>query len=249
MGVLRNIFVQTYNPGRGFVLILSLLSCAFVATGQQKDAVSKPSEIKTSPAVSNPVASQSSAATNPADDYKKSLNELRVLYDNDVQKLEKINNQLKELYKDGIIARVEMEASDRALAEARAKSEAIQKQIIAANKPLILDGPADSIELAGSDQPWSTGNAKVDGLIKYYGNKYSVDAYLIYCLMAQESSFSANAISPKGAQGLMQLMPATAARYGVTNPYDVSQSIMGGTRYLKDLLQMFNGRVDLALAA
>src|ERR1043166_2838381 len=50
------------------------------------------------------------------------------------------------------------------------------------------------------------------------------------------------------SQGLMQLMPGNAARYGVTNPYAMPQSIIGATRYLKDLLQMFHGRIDLALA-
>jgi soluble lytic murein transglycosylase-like protein len=95
---------------------------------------------------------------------------------------------------------------------------------------------------------WSTGNGRVDNLIRQYSAQYGVDPYLIYCLMSQESSFTAGATSSKGAQGLMQLMPGTAARYGVNNPYDVGQNIKGGTRYLKDLLQMFNGRVDLALA-
>src|SRR5437870_13729917 len=66
--------------------------------------------------------------------------------------------------------------------------------------------------------------------------------------MSQKSKLSNSPTSPKAAQGLMQLMPGTAARYGVTNPYDMAQSILGGTRYLKDLLKMFNGRVDLALA-
>src|SRR2546423_889653 len=99
-----------------------------------------------------------------------------------------------------------------------------------------------------ANQVWSTGNGRVDGLIRYYGNQYGVDPYLIYCLMSQESKFTSSATSPKGARGLMQLMPGTAARYGVTNPYDVGQNIKGGTRYLKDLLTMFNGRVALALA-
>jgi soluble lytic murein transglycosylase-like protein len=103
-------------------------------------------------------------------------------------------------------------------------------------------------DMIASDRQWSTGNSKIDGLIRYYGTQHGVDPYLIYCLMSQESGFTAGATSNKGAQGLMQLMPGTAARYGVTNPYDVAQNIKGGTRYLKDLLKMFNGRVDLALA-
>ena len=113
--------------------------------------------------------------------------------------------------------------------------------------PLVVSGAEFTLGNS-SNLAWSTGNSRVDGLIKLYGGQYGVDPYLIYCLMSQESSFMSGAVSAKGAQGLMQLMPDTAARYGVTNPYDVAQNIKGGTRYLKDLLKMFNGRVDLALA-
>jgi soluble lytic murein transglycosylase-like protein len=181
-----------------------------------------------------------------ANDYKNSLNSLSTLYQNEVDRLEKQNAQSKELYAQGLISRVELDASDKALADARVKVEDVAKQMAAANQPPIAANVAAN--LAASDHAWTTGSAKIDGLIRYYGNQYSVDPYLIYCLMSQESKFAASATSPKGAQGLMQLMPATAARYGVTNPYDVAQSIMGGTRYLKDLLKMFNGRIDLALA-
>jgi soluble lytic murein transglycosylase-like protein len=191
------------------------------------------------------VSKSNGDTANPANDYKSSLNALSTLYQNEVQRLEKQNNQSKELYNEGLISRVELERSDKALADARAKVEEVARQIGAANQPLPSNTMSD---LTASDHAWTTGNGRVDSLVRYYGNQNGVDPYLVYCLMSQESKFLTNAMSPKGAQGLMQLMPGTAARYGVTNPYDVAQSIMGGTRYLKDLLKMFNGRVDLALA-
>ncbi len=180
-------------------------------------------------------------------ELKSSLTDLSSLYQKEVERLEKKQQQSKALYNDGLISRVEFENGEKALADARAKVEQVTKEIAAANQPVpeiaILSDPA-----ASAAAIWSTGNIRIDNLIHYYGKQYGVDPFLIYCTMSQESGFSSGAISPKGAQGLMQLMPGTAARYGVTNPYDVAQSIMGGTRYLKDLLKMFNGRVDLALA-
>jgi Zn-finger nucleic acid-binding protein len=96
---------------------------------------------------------------------------------------------------------------------------------------------------------WTTGNSKIDGLIKQSGAKYGVDPYLIFCVMEQESHFNARALSPKGARGLMQLMPGTAARFGIRRPSDPAQNIAGGTRYLKQLMGQFNGRIDLVLAS
>ena len=96
---------------------------------------------------------------------------------------------------------------------------------------------------------WTTGNARIDGLIKQNGAKYGIDPYLIFCVMEQESHFNARALSPKGARGLMQLMPGTAARFGIRRPSDPAQNIAGGTRYLKQLMGQFNGRIDLVLAS
>jgi len=186
------------------------------------------------------------AAKDPKSEYKTSLQSLSELYKSEMQRLERHQLQSKDLYQDGLISRVELENGEKLLADARAKVEEVAKQIIAAEKP----APSAIVgeDIAAVSRVWSTGNAKIDNLINYYGNLYKVDPFLIYCTMSQESKFSAGATSYKGAMGLMQLMPDTAARYGVTNPYDISQSIMGGTRYLRDLLKMFNGRVDLALA-
>lgn len=193
-------------------------------------------------------AQENSVKNDPKGELKSSLNDLSNLYQNEVQRLEKRQEQSQHLYSDGLISRVELENGAKALAEARAKVEAVAKEIAAANQAAAIAANVVAAELSGVEPAWTTGNNRVDNLIRYYGKQYSVDPYLVYCLMSQESSFAAGATSPKGAQGLMQLMPGTAARYGVTNPYDIAQNIMGGTRYLKDLLKMFNGRVDLALA-
>lgn len=105
-------------------------------------------------------------------------------------------------------------------------------------------------EVSGSwtERGWSTGNAKFDALIKENGARFGVDPYLIFCVMEQESQFKPRIVSPKGARGLMQLMPGTGARFGVRRPFDPAENIMGGTRYLKQLLENFGGRVDLVLA-
>jgi soluble lytic murein transglycosylase-like protein len=105
-----------------------------------------------------------------------------------------------------------------------------------------------NIARAWTERGWSTGSTQIDKLIKENGTRYGVDPYLIFCVMEQESHFHTRVVSPKGARGLMQLMPGTGAHYGVRNAFDPAQNIMGGTRYLKKLLEQFGGRVDLVLA-
>ena len=106
----------------------------------------------------------------------------------------------------------------------------------------------------------STGNTRVfmpsqediqkyAAIIQTAARAYGVDASLIHAVISAESAYNPQAMSRTGAMGLMQLMPETARRYGVQNMMDPTENIHGGVRYLRDLLAMFKGRIDLAVAA
>ncbi|MCI0490054.1 MAG: transglycosylase SLT domain-containing protein [Blastocatellia bacterium] len=94
----------------------------------------------------------------------------------------------------------------------------------------------------------TSGNPAYDEIVMKAAARHGVDPNLIFAVMRQESGFNSRARSYKGASGLMQLMPATARRFGVTDIFDPAQNIEGGTRYMRFLLDMFNGDVELALA-
>jgi soluble lytic murein transglycosylase-like protein len=94
---------------------------------------------------------------------------------------------------------------------------------------------------------FTTGSSDVDTFIVESGKRNAVDPVLLYSIMHQESTFKQGAISPKGARGLMQLMPPTARRFGVTNIFNPKQNIEGGARYMRFLLDLFKD-VNLALA-
>lgn len=86
-------------------------------------------------------------------------------------------------------------------------------------------------------------------LVEQVAREHDIDPALLNAVITVESAFNPNAISHKGAVGLMQLMPATARRYGVANRYDPAENVRGGAGYLRDLMELFDGNIPLALAA
>jgi soluble lytic murein transglycosylase len=98
-------------------------------------------------------------------------------------------------------------------------------------------------------KPEDTVRGKFDSIIEKYAGQYRLDPDLVRSMISRESAFNARAVSNKGAQGLMQLMPATASRLGVRDPFDPEENIRGGTEHLRFLLDTFKNDLPLSLAA
>ena len=157
---------------------------------------------------------------------------------------------------------------------AKTKSKSTSNKATAGSKPLVQktvstqrvqprmsvsEGLADrdlvrpsynSVAMSANSQMkgFTTGDFLIDSYIVDSSRRYGIDPLLIYAQMHQESSFKLRATSYKGASGLMQLMPATARRLGVTNIYEPKQNIDGGVKYMRMLLDMFGQDINLALA-
>lgn len=111
----------------------------------------------------------------------------------------------------------------------------------------IPDPSSLKLRLKSGHRPKDT--SAFDDLIKTKAGKYELDHNLVKAVVEAESGFNPTAVSPKGAQGLMQLMPGTAAQLGVSDPFDPEQNVEAGTRYLREMLDSFEGSTELALAA
>ncbi len=117
-------------------------------------------------------------------------------------------------------------------------------------KTVVRSGPWAYQSAWGYRNAWSSRyDPRLETLINKYAVAYGVDPALVRAVMRNESGFNAGAVSPKGAQGLMQLMPGTAALMGVRDPFDPEQNIAGGVGYLRHCLDRFGHNVPLAVAA
>ncbi len=105
----------------------------------------------------------------------------------------------------------------------------------------------EEVETAEASPPQKSDG--IPGLVQAASGRHQVDADLVNSVIQAESGFNPRARSPKGAQGLMQLMPATASKLGVGNAYEPRDNIEGGTRYLRQLLEQYHGDTIKALAA
>ena len=134
-----------------------------------------------------------------------------------------------------------------------ASSSLLRRARVAAAEVQRLAKPApeepSAVAMTSPHQTRGHGSAEIDRIIEEAAARHHVDANLVRAVIKVESNFNPAAVSRKGAMGLMQLMPATARKFNVSNPFDPRQNVDAGVRHLKRLLDNFGGDVGLTLAA
>lgn len=170
-------------------------------------------------------------------------------------RVNELDNYIDSIYpRNEVSANKEVSAFQEILAESKKENKApsvfeldLPPNI---NDKKITPLPFGSLtKLEATTKPATNSKEAILGYVKNASQKYGVEERLINALIKQESAFNPNAVSSAGAQGLMQLMPSTAKSLGVKNAFNPQENIEGGVKYLRQMLDKYNGNTILALAA